>query len=153
MDHQDDLYTDRARMLAVLCRMAKVLGMRVGLGRDPREKDPSFATIVFVELEHGGQVSWPIHTRDEVLFTFLPPYEGTWDGHGILEKWKRCDVFARTYAGQGGGLKEAELERELGRVRDERNRLRELAHDLWTVRDDARAQALTLRASDLKVDY
>lgn len=43
---------------------------------------------VYIDLPT-GQVSWHFHDSHAHLFSNLPPYNGTWDGHDTPEKYRR----------------------------------------------------------------
>jgi hypothetical protein len=91
LKQKDDAYAERNKCVALLARMAIATGLKAGLGKHD-EKDESWdddwRNIVFVELP-SGQVSWHIQETELPMFSFLPVYSGTWDGHTTSEKYQR----------------------------------------------------------------
>lgn len=92
---KDSAYTERNKCVACVVALAKVQGYRCGLSlHDPMDVawEHEWRNIVFVDLPT-GQVSWHIHDSQMPLFTGLPYYAGTWDGHTTEEKYKRLEAF------------------------------------------------------------
>lgn len=88
---KDAAYAERNQCVAMMAKMARVLGLRAGLGKHEATDanwESEWRNIVFIELP-AGQCSWHIHDRELPLFSFLPSYEGTWDGHSYDEKYAR----------------------------------------------------------------
>lgn len=86
---KDTAYSERNKMLVVVCRMALALGCKAGIGKHEGENgENDWRNIVFIDLP-SGQVSWHIDDSDVVNFAFLSSYEGKWDGHTTEEKWNR----------------------------------------------------------------
>lgn len=87
----DTAYTERNRCVALIARMALVLGWQAGIR--PHEGDlfdEGWNNVVMVDLPT-GQVSWHYHDREAHLFADLPAYAGRWDGHDTPEKYRRVD--------------------------------------------------------------
>jgi hypothetical protein len=85
----DDVYLERNRVVAALAAMALRHGFRAGVARTAIDGwDPEWHGCVYVDLP-AGQVSWHFHDREADLFAFLPPYDGTYDGHSTEEKYAR----------------------------------------------------------------
>lgn len=80
----DGAYTERNRLVAFLARQ-----YRSGTRRTAIEGwDPCWHGCVFVDTPE-GQMSWHYHDRDSWLFSGLPPYSETWDGHTTIQKYAR----------------------------------------------------------------
>jgi hypothetical protein len=89
-------YSERNKMLVAVCRMAIALGCNAGLGKHVGNWEEDWRNIVFIDLP-SGQVSWHLHDCELNLFSFLPTYNGTWDGHSTQEKWDRVlNAFSDT---------------------------------------------------------
>lgn len=91
---KDAAYLERNRCVALLARMALVLGLRAGLARtDIDGWSPEWHGCVYIDLPT-GQVSWHYHETDAHLFAGLPAYAAHWDGHNTPEKYRRvADAF------------------------------------------------------------
>jgi hypothetical protein len=91
----DSAYKERNKCVALIAKMAKVLGYSVGMGKHPEEDeswDREWMNIVYIDLPV-GQISWHIHDSDLELFSFLSEYDGQWDGHTTEEKYERLEKF------------------------------------------------------------
>lgn len=94
-DHTDQVYLERAKLLAMVTRFAAWFQVPCGFGEHSLEDaswDPAWRTIVYVDLP-SGQISFHIHERDRALFKHLKPYAGAWDGHSTDTKWCRVVDF------------------------------------------------------------
>lgn len=90
---KDGAYAERNRCVALIARLALLLGWRAGVGQHPAEDtawDADWRTIVFVDLPT-GQASWHLHDSHRGLVEGLPAYEGRWDGHSTDEKYRRLE--------------------------------------------------------------
>ena len=85
----DAVYAERNTVVAGLAALALELGYPVGTARTAIEGwEPEWHGCVYLDLPT-GQVSWHFHDREADMFAFLPPYQGTWDGHDTPEKYRR----------------------------------------------------------------
>lgn len=82
-----DAYFDRNQAVQVLARLAKELGLEIGIGIDPDEPE---WPVLFVDLPT-GQVSWHL-SKNEVVGEW-PSYDGEWDGSDLEEKRQRLTGF------------------------------------------------------------
>lgn len=108
--HLDDVYAQRNRLAALLalaCRAHGDLGvksddarrLRGGLGRD-ESQPPEWQTTILMDLPGtggAGQISFHVHEREVAQFAHIGTYDGAWDGHDDVEKWRRV---AACFAGQ-----------------------------------------------------
>lgn len=86
---KDAAYLERNRCVALLVRMALVLGLRAGLARTAIEGwSAEWHGCVYIDLPT-GQVSWHYHDSQAHLFAGLPAYAAPWDGHDTPEKYRR----------------------------------------------------------------
>ena len=93
--NQEDLYTERDKILSILARFAYEQGYTIGIGID--EEAPNiWKHVLFIEFPT-GQVSWHILEEELEWFGFLPNYEDTWDGHSKTEKYNRILKYAKNY--------------------------------------------------------
>jgi hypothetical protein len=97
---KDSIYcAERNALLVPLAKALIALGYDAGLGKhDPNDAswDEDWRNIVYIEFPSklGGmdlpvQASWHIHDSELEMFSFLPTYKGTWDGHTTEEKYQR----------------------------------------------------------------
>jgi hypothetical protein len=93
---KDGAYAERNACVAVIARLALDRGWSVGLSDHdgPGPLDPDWLNVVVIDLPT-GQVSWHFHKNELPLFSWLPRYSGTWDGHSTAEKYARCDALAK----------------------------------------------------------
>lgn len=76
----DDLYSQRASVVAALARMAIMAGFKAGVGLDDKEaNDIEWRRVLYVDTP-AGQVSWHIAPCDQHLLEGIPAYAGKWDG-------------------------------------------------------------------------
>lgn len=93
----DAVYLERNQVVAGLAAMALVLGYKAGIKQTSIEGwDHAWHGCVYVDLP-SGQCSWHHHSSQADLFSFLPEYDGEWDGHDTPEKYRR--VLALTGKG------------------------------------------------------
>jgi hypothetical protein len=86
---KDAAYEERNRCVALIARMAIVLGFKAGVTRTAIEGwSEDWHGCVYVELPT-GQASWHFHDSQAYLFEGLPSYEGKWDGHTTPQKYER----------------------------------------------------------------
>jgi hypothetical protein len=88
---KDDAYFDRNQAVQAMAKMARQLGMKVGLQRDPNE--PGWPVLT-IDLPT-GQVGY--HLPEDQVVGDWPEYEKEWDGHSLAEK---RDRVARFLAGE-----------------------------------------------------
>lgn len=103
---KDGAYAERNQVLALLARMAVVLGWKVGIGQHPAEDatwEKDWRTILFIDAPT-GQCSWHFHDSEVHLLSGLPFYDGAWDGHTTQEKYWRVE---RALRGPGGVVQAA----------------------------------------------
>lgn len=97
---KDSIYcAERNALLVPLAKALIALGYDAGLGKhDPNDAnwDEDWRNIVYIEFpgKLGGmdfpvQASWHIHDSELEMFSFLPTYKGSWDGHTTKEKYQR----------------------------------------------------------------
>ena len=97
---KDSIYcAERNALLVPLAKALIALGYDAGLGKhDPNDAswDEDWRNIVYIEFpgKLGGmdlpvQASWHIHDSELEMFSFLPTYKGSWDGHTTEEKYQR----------------------------------------------------------------
>jgi len=96
---KDSVYRERNMLLVPLAKVLISLGYKAGLGKHDENDttwEDDWRNIVFLEFpsKNGSpdlsvQASWHIHDSELEMFSFLPPYKGTWDGHSTEEKYKR----------------------------------------------------------------
>lgn len=85
----DAVYLERNQVVAALAACAQRLGWRAGVAlTDIPGWEADWRHCVYIDLPT-GQVSWHFHDSQAALFAFLPPYDGTYDGHGTEEKYDR----------------------------------------------------------------
>ena len=78
----DAAYAERNRLVALLATL-----FPTGTARPEIPGwDPEWLGCVYIDFPW-GQASWHFHDRDAPLFSHLPEYEGTWDGHTTEEKY------------------------------------------------------------------
>lgn len=127
---KDNAYLERNSCVAALAKLAVAMGWKAGLGKHTGEGpwDSEWTNIVYINLP-SGQVSWHIHDREMVLFNWLAPYLGKWDGHGTREKYERlaalkldhriealkeiADIVSRLMSNDGALFDHVRLERRL----------------------------------------
>lgn len=85
---KDNAYAERDRCLVLMALMAQRLGLKVGMGIDPKADSPEWASVLFIDLP-AGQVSWHIHESETSWFYFVGAYDGEWDQHTTDEKYRR----------------------------------------------------------------
>jgi hypothetical protein len=86
---KDGAYLERNKCVAFMARTALELGYRTGTARTAIEGwSTDWHGCVYIDLPT-GQVSWHYHDSQAWLFSKLPAYEGTWDGHDTPEKYRR----------------------------------------------------------------
>jgi hypothetical protein len=93
---KDGAYSERDRCIAMMAKMAQILGLRCGLGKhDPNDAswDQDWMNIVYIEFPapdgRSVQTSWHVHDSEMHLFERLPSYDKPWDGHTTDEKYQR----------------------------------------------------------------
>lgn len=84
---KDAAYEERNHVVAALATMALGAGWCAGTARTaiPGWSD-DWHGCVYIDLP-SGQVSWHYHDRHAAMFTYLPRYEGKWDGHTTEQKY------------------------------------------------------------------
>lgn len=84
---KDAAYEERNRVVAALAWMATFMGWKAGTARTAIEGwSDDWHGCVYIDLP-SGQVSWHYHDRHAAMFTYLPRYEGKWDGHTTEQKY------------------------------------------------------------------
>ena len=84
---KDDAYFDRNQAVQVMAKMARQLGMKIGLRQDTDKPD---WPVLMIDLPT-GQVGYHL-PRDQVIGEW-PEYEKEWDGHSLADKRKRMTLF------------------------------------------------------------
>jgi len=88
----DSAYAERNKLVHAMTSFAAMFGWPCGLAKhvpeDGEEWGAEWLNLIFIDLPT-GQVSWHIHAREIPLFSHLPLYEGSWDGHTTDEKYAR----------------------------------------------------------------
>jgi len=91
---KDGAYLERNGCVALIAGLALANGWKAGTARTAIEGwDPEWHGAVYIDLP-AGQVSWHYHSSQEHLFAFLPPYDGSWDGHDTPTKYDRVQLTA-----------------------------------------------------------
>lgn len=84
----DEVYEERNKLVQVLTWVYPS-----GIAKtDIPGWEKEWHNCVYIDLPT-GQVSWHYHDREAHLFSRLPPYWGTWDGHTTEEKYKRLSAL------------------------------------------------------------
>lgn len=89
---KDAAYAERDQVVALCAKMARAMGLRVGMGlhpEDDKDWDPEWRHIVYIDLPT-GQVSWHVRDSEMPLFAGVDEYPGTFDGHDTPTKYARC---------------------------------------------------------------
>lgn len=84
---KDEAYSERNQCVALLSKL-----LPAWLEQHPEGEDwePAWATIVFMMLPNGSQISWHLHESELHMFTHLEHRTGhSWDGHSTPEKYAR----------------------------------------------------------------
>ena len=91
---KDGAYLERNKCVALIARMALSMGLKAGRARTAIEGwSADWHGCIYIDLP-SGQVSWHYHDSQESLFSRLPCYAGSWDGHDTPEKYRRvADAF------------------------------------------------------------
>ena len=91
----ESTYFERDACIGLICRMAVLLGIRVGVGRfDVMQENMDGRTErhlqnrVVVDLP-GGQVSWDFLDDEAHLFDWLPPYEGSLEAQTVQQNYSK----------------------------------------------------------------
>lgn len=84
----DAVYAERNQCVALIARMASIMGNRVGL-RTSSDFEPGWQNCIMIDLPT-GQVSWHLKDSELPLFNF-PDYPDAWDGHSTQEKYRRVN--------------------------------------------------------------
>lgn len=93
---KDAAYEERNRCVALIARMAVVMGRDVRVTRTAIEGwSDDWHGCVYIDLPT-GQASWHFHDSQAALFAGLPTGDATWDGHDTPEKYRRVEA---AYAG------------------------------------------------------
>jgi len=90
-EEKNAAYTERNMCVALIARLAEMLGYKVGIKVDPNE-EAGWQHIIFIDLPN-GQLSWHIHDSELENFPGLPEYIAAWDGHTTEEKYQRIAAF------------------------------------------------------------
>jgi hypothetical protein len=84
MDKQDQIYNERNTLAIALARTMIALGYKAGYALDTEKIaagwDESWATVVYIDLPDGAQISYHMNTDTAESARTLPAYEGAWDG-------------------------------------------------------------------------
>lgn len=116
---KDEAYTERNRLVALLCRLVISSGGVAGRHKHEPDPDPTWdpewLTLVAIDLPT-GQVSWHFHDSDAHLVAELPTYPGSWDGHDTPEKYRRVLACESIEAGKNCAETIATLVREKDRA-------------------------------------
>jgi hypothetical protein len=90
------VYKERNLILALLVNYLKGgltsdhIGIKEHVGED---WDDEWRHVLFIDLPHGGQVSWHLYKDELVNFPGIGEYKGEWDGHDTEEKYRRVRAF------------------------------------------------------------
>jgi hypothetical protein len=91
---KDGAYLERNQCVAGLAALAITFGWKAGTARTAIEGwSEDWHGCVYIDLPT-GQVSWHFHDSQAHLFSFLPAYDGKWDGHDTPQKYKRLSALA-----------------------------------------------------------
>ena len=91
--HLDSVYQERNLCVALITRLAEMLGYRAGIKEHQGEEwEDDWRNVLFIDLPT-GQVSWHLHVSELENFPGLPRYLGEWDGHTTEEKYERVKKF------------------------------------------------------------
>ena len=92
---KDNAYSERNKLLALVCKMAVAMDYDVQLWRHSAEDktwENDWRNIVAIHLPT-GQCTWHIHDSELHMFDWLPRGEENWDGHTTEEKYQRVAEF------------------------------------------------------------
>jgi hypothetical protein len=91
---KDAAYAERNQCVALIAKMALVLGWRAGVrdheGKPGETWEPDWRNLVCIDLPT-GQVTWHFHDSERLLLTGMPAYPAPWDGHDTAEKYRRVN--------------------------------------------------------------
>lgn len=88
-EDKDRAYEERNRCVALIAKMAQWAGWNAGITHTEIDGwNPEWHGCVYIDLPT-GQVSWHYHDSQAGFFSFLPTYDGEWDGHETPEKYNR----------------------------------------------------------------
>lgn len=85
------IYRERHHVVA---HLAAIYPSVMVLNADPDEPD---WPVLFIDLPT-GQVSWHINPADMDLFRHVPIGTAEWDGHDVIEKYRRLDEHTANLA-------------------------------------------------------
>lgn len=86
----DAAYEERNRLVSLLAAVYPS-----GLAKTPIPGwAPEWHNCVYIDTP-AGQMSWHYHDREAHLFSGLPEYQGTWDGHDTAEKYRRLEALKK----------------------------------------------------------
>ena len=88
---KDGAYFERNQCVALIARMAIVLGYQVSVTKTAIDGwSEDWHGCVYINLP-SGQVSWHFHDSQACLFEGLPNMPAVWDGHDTPEKYNRVN--------------------------------------------------------------
>lgn len=90
----EQVYAERNAAVALAAKLASLLGYRVGRAvTDASGWDAEWRNCCYIDLPEVGQISFHYHSSEAPMFTGLPEYTGTWDGHDTATKHRRLYAF------------------------------------------------------------
>lgn len=81
---KNNAYRERGQVVAALAHLFKSGTQKTNIPG----WDQTWHHCVYIDLPT-GQVSWHYHDSQADLFSDLPQYQGEWDGHSTIEKYRR----------------------------------------------------------------
>jgi hypothetical protein len=88
LDKLNTAYTERNRLVALLSTMFPSGKKQVGV----EGWDEEWCNTVYIDFPW-GQGSWHYHSSDAHLFSHLKEYEGVYDGHTTVDKYKKIEDY------------------------------------------------------------
>jgi len=93
IDTRNKAYAERNMCIALIARLAEMLGYNVGMKRHEGEDwEDDWRHVIFIDLPT-GQLSWHLHDSEMENFPGIVPYLKEWDGHTTEEKYQRIAAF------------------------------------------------------------
>lgn len=103
---KDGAYLERNQCVALIARMAIVLGLPVAVTKTAIDGwSEDWHGCIYITLPT-GQVSWHFHDSQADLFAGLPQMLEEWDGHDTPKKYQRVrDAYRLPNAVVSGGAR------------------------------------------------
>ncbi len=93
VDTRNKAYAERNMCVALIARLAEMLGYKVGMKQHEGEEwEDEWRHVIFIDLPT-GQLSWHLHDSELENFPGIVPYLKEWDKHTTEEKYQRIAAF------------------------------------------------------------